>query len=396
MKKLLETTVAVLPGFVLAPGIVAQARFLESLLPIHVIDAEDRDIAYAMSATFLFDMAMIHGFIISALVVWWPSPWSGAWDSSDKKEGSVSSIGWRGFFCLRCINVPQTAENTLVPTGHRQGSPEAKGTKEKHMATNENHFTGKMKKLFSNRAVIVTAVTLLAATGIIIAATVSANKAKKPIVEETTPIAVTEPAETQATNSGKEEVTIPTYNGGETQSVNAEPEEPAAQFALPVSGQVFKGHDSTLQVYSNTMGDYRVHLGLDIATAPEAPVYAVADGTVEKVWTDAMMGTCVAVSHKDEVVSIYKNLSGTLADGIAVGKTVKQGQQLGIVGDTAVVEMADEPHLHFEMTSQGLSVDPMGYFSEKDQAALSQDTAFESTATESQTVTPTETTRGGK
>ena len=252
------------------------------------------------------------------------------------------------------------------------------------MATNENQFTGKMKRFFSNRAVIVTAVTLLAATGIIIAATLSANRAKKPLPEDTTAYAVTDPADTQATPSGKDEVTLPTYNGGETQSVNAEPEEPEAMFSLPVSGQVFKGHDSTLQVYSNTMGDYRVHLGLDIATAPEAAVCAAADGTVEKVWEDAMMGTCVAVSHKDETVSIYKNLSKTLADGIAVGKTVKQGQKLGAVGDTAVVEMADEPHLHFEVTVQGLSVDPMDFFSQKDQAALSQDTSYESGAAESQ------------
>ena len=252
------------------------------------------------------------------------------------------------------------------------------------MATNETEFTRKMKSLFRNRAVIVTAVTLLAATGIIIAVTVSANRAKKPMPEGTTTAAVVEPANTEATPSGKEEVTLPTYNGGETQSVNAEPEEPEALLSLPVSGQVFKGHDTTLQVYSNTMGDYRVHLGIDVATAPEAPVYAAADGTVEKVWEDAMMGTCVAITHKDDTVSIYKNLSKTLAVGIVAGKTVKQGQQLGIVGDTAVVEMADEPHLHFELTVNGLSVDPMDYFSRKDQAALSQDTAYESTAAESQ------------
>ena len=252
------------------------------------------------------------------------------------------------------------------------------------MATNETEFTRKMKSLFRNRAVIVTAVTLLAATGIIIAVTVSANRAKKPMPEDTTTAAVVDPANTEATPSGKEEVTLPTYNGGETQSVNAEPEEPEALLSLPVSGQVFKGHDTTLQVYSNTMGDYRVHLGIDVATAPEAPVCAAADGTVEKVWEDAMMGTCVAISHKDDTVSIYKNLSKTLAEGIAAGKTVKQGQQLGIVGDTAVVEMADEPHLHFELTVNGLSVDPMDYFSRKDQAALSQDTAYESTAAESQ------------
>jgi murein DD-endopeptidase MepM/ murein hydrolase activator NlpD len=141
------------------------------------------------------------------------------------------------------------------------------------------------------------------------------------------------------------------------------------------------------------MADYRVHLGVDMATAPEAPVYAAADGKVEKIWEDSMMGTCVALTHKDETVSIYKNLAKELAEGITAGAAVKQGQQLGIVGDTAVVEMADEPHLHFEVTAKGLSVDPLDYFSEKDVNALSEDTAFESGATESDTVkTPTDTT----
>ena len=252
------------------------------------------------------------------------------------------------------------------------------------MANNQNEFAGKMKHFFTNRAVIVTVVTLLVATGIIIAATVSANRAKKPtgdgnLVDNG---AVTG-KDTQATPSVKDEVTLPTYNGGQTQPVGADPEEPEAMMALPVTGKMFKGHDATIQVYSNTMGDYRVHLGVDIATAPEAPVYAAADGKVEKIWDDSMMGTCVAVTHKDETVSIYKNLSKDLAKDIAVGAEVKQGQQLGNVGDTAVVEMADEPHLHFEVTVKGLSVDPLELFSEEAAATLSEDNAFESDAVES-------------
>ena len=267
-------------------------------------------------------------------------------------------------------------------------SPQVKGTKEKHMSSNQNEFTRKMKKLVSNRAVVVTAVTLLVVTGIIVAATVSANRAKKPPV--TNPTVTTAASDTPP--SVTEEVTLPSYNGGETQPVGADPEEPEGIFTLPVSGQLYKGHDATIQVYSNTMGDYRVHLGVDIATAPEAPVYAAADGKVEKIWEDSMMGTCVALTHKDETVSIYKNLAKELAEGIAAGAAVKQGQQLGTVGDTAVVEMADEPHLHFEVTAKGISVDPLDYFSEKDVNALSEDTAYESGAVESDTVkNPTDT-----
>lgn len=251
------------------------------------------------------------------------------------------------------------------------------------MANNQNEFAGKMKHFFTNRAVIVTVVTLLVATGIIIAATVSANRAKKPTGDgNLVDTGAVTGKDTQATPPVKDEVTLPTYNGGQTQPVGADPEEPEAMMALPVTGKMFKGHDATIQVYSNTMGDYRVHLGVDIATAPEAPVYAAADGKVEKIWDDSMMGTCVAVTHKDETVSIYKNLAKDLAKDITVGAEVKQGQQLGNVGDTAVVEMADEPHLHFEVTVKGLSVDPLEFFSKEAAATLSEDNAFESGAVE--------------
>ncbi len=259
------------------------------------------------------------------------------------------------------------------------------------MATNETEFTSKMKKLCTNRAVIVTVVTLLVAVGIIIAVTVSANRAKRPTPGDDLTVSDTE-AGTADKPSGKGDETLPVYNGGETQPVGGNPSD--APYELPVSGKLLKGHDSTIQVYSNTMGDYRIHLGLDIATAAEAPVYAVADGKVEQVWEDAMMGNCVAVAHENDTVSIYKNLAAELAGGIAVGSTVKKGQQLGQVGDTAVVEMAEEPHLHFEMTVGGISVDPLDYFDAEAIAALSQDTAYESSAVES--VTTAETRPNGK
>lgn len=262
------------------------------------------------------------------------------------------------------------------------------------MANNQNEFSRKLKKLAGNRAVIVTVVTLLVATGIVVAATVSANRAKKPPVETTETTATA--TETQSAPSGSEEVTLPTYNDGETQPTAGDPTEPQAMMILPVSGLLYKDHDPTLQVYSNTMGDYRVHLGLDIATAPEAPVYAVADGKVEKVWEDSMMGTCVAVTHKDETVSIYKNLAKDLADGITVGAEVKQGDAIGRVGDTAVIEMADDPHLHFEVTVKGLSVDPCDFFSKADVDALSKDPAVESGAQSDVTTDSTGTRPNGK
>ena len=90
-----------------------------------------------------------------------------------------------------------------------------------------------------------------------------------------------------------------------------------------------------------------------------------------------MMGWCMAISHEGECVTVYKNLAETMAEGLSEGSLVKKGQLLGNVGDSAMMEIADEPHLHMEMTVKGLQVDPMDYFSQAVIASLSKDTAFE-------------------
>ncbi len=121
------------------------------------------------------------------------------------------------------------------------------------MATNENQFATKCKRFFANRAVLVTVVTLLVAAGIILAVTISANRSKNP-----TPVNPGESGTSAPTTPGTEapvinDETLPTYNGAETRPVGAEPEDEL--FALPVTGKLQKGHDTTIQVYSNTMGD---------------------------------------------------------------------------------------------------------------------------------------------
>lgn len=234
----------------------------------------------------------------------------------------------------------------------------------------------KMRGLLRNRAFVVTAVTLLVVFSVIIAATVAANRAKQNdgglpagSHSETT-------GESKPEQGGIGKETIPSYNGQETEPTAGNQTQTTA-FQLPVSGKLMKDHDPSMQVYSQTMGDYRAHLGVDIATEISAPVCAVAAGKVARVWNDPLMGTCVAVSHEGDVLSVYKNLAKTLAEGIEVGMTVKAGQQLGTVGDSSILEMADTPHLHLEMTVGGLAADPLDYFSKETVQTISKDTAFD-------------------
>ena len=47
----------------------------------------------------------------------------------------------------------------------------------------------------------------------------------------------------------------------------------------------------------------------------------------------------------------------------------ESGQLLGAVGDTALSEVAEEPHLHFEMEIDDVSVNPLDYISKESQEA---------------------------
>lgn len=222
------------------------------------------------------------------------------------------------------------------------------------------------KNLKENRAVYVTAITLLVALAVIVAATAVANRTKKPVETETEAPETKAPAvETEAMAPDSTEVM-----------------DKMPAFTLPVNGTLAKKHDATAQVFSNTMKDYRVHLGVDINTEQNAAVCAAADGTVSQIWEDALMGYCVAVVHGGDACTVYKNLAETLPEGIEEGVSVKAGQTIGYVGESAMVEIAEEPHLHFEMTVNGIAVDPLAYFEEEAVATLAKDESFEASTEE--------------
>ncbi len=150
--------------------------------------------------------------------------------------------------------------------------------------------------------------------------------------------------------------------GGEDSSedVMSEPELP--EFVAPSRGSVAKSHSETVLVYSLTMDDYRTHTGIDIAGKAGDIVVAAADGVVRSVYEDPMWGYCISVVHEGNAVSYYKNLSGDSIESIAVGDSVKAGDVIGAIGESALLEIADEPHLHFELKIDGVSVDPTDYF----------------------------------
>ena len=126
-------------------------------------------------------------------------------------------------------------------------------------------------------------------------------------------------------------------------------------------GFIQKGHDETLPVFSATMCEHRLHLGVDISGKVGDAVRVFADGTVEKIEKDYFWGQTVVVDHGNGLKSYYMNLSETLAEGIEVGKRLTAGAVIGAIGETANIECADSPHLHFELRLGDKPVNPTDY-----------------------------------
>lgn len=237
----------------------------------------------------------------------------------------------------------------------------------------ESEFFKKMKQVRVNRAIYLSAVVILLSLAVVLAITAATNRAKK------------NPSEESNLPSTGESVTDPTGSKPETDSTPDDKptvkDETPPELALPVaSGKLSEKHSVDVQVFSQTMQDWRVHLGIDISTEESAPVCAAAEGVVEQIWEDPMMGWCIALSHTGECVTVYKNLAKEMADGLTVGSSVQKGQLLGYVGDSALLEIAEEPHLHMEMTVKGLQVDPLEYFSTAVLNSLSEDSIYEEDA----------------
>lgn len=236
-------------------------------------------------------------------------------------------------------------------------------------------FKEKCKSLSKNRAAVVTFVVILLALTVILSVSIATNRAKKKFAIDETP------TDTSAGTARPDEGEPPLQDGTVEAPTHQDTEKPVSgnieefEMSLPASGVISKGHDTTIQVWSETMGDYRVHLGIDIVTDDGAPVYAAADGTVSKIWDDALMGRCVAISHGGEIYTFYKNLDSTLVSGLEEGSRVKAGDKIGEVGNTAIAELADEPHVHIEMTVKGLAVDPRDYFNKEAKDSLAQNNA---------------------
>lgn len=159
------------------------------------------------------------------------------------------------------------------------------------------------------------------------------------------------------TQNQKEDTNTTTTDKKEEQQTTEEQEDP--KFVKPVEGEISKEYAKENLVYSETLQEWTTHLGVDIKADKTTVVKAAADGKIKSIKNDPRYGLSIIIEHQNGFETLYANL--LTSEFVQVGEEVKQGQSIGTVGNTATFEIADEAHLHFEISKNNETLDPSQY-----------------------------------
>ena len=102
------------------------------------------------------------------------------------------------------------------------------------------------------------------------------------------------------------------------------------------------------------LGYTKMHKGVDFAAPRGTPVFAAADGKIERAGVFSSYGNYVKIRHNSKMATAYAHLQ-RFAPGIRPGSRVKQGQVIAYVGTTG---RSTGPHLHFEVMVNNVQVNP--------------------------------------
>lgn len=110
----------------------------------------------------------------------------------------------------------------------------------------------------------------------------------------------------------------------------------------PTNGKIIKNYNPAAKNY-----------GIEIAIAKDTPIKAVASGTILFAdWTPTK-GYVVIIKHKDELISVYKNISFLTK---AVRDNVRSGEVIGQAGSNEFQN--NSGNFYFELWKEGFPINP--------------------------------------
>lgn len=142
--------------------------------------------------------------------------------------------------------------------------------------------------------------------------------------------------------------------GGESVGVSAN------TYVVPMrNATIQKDYSGTELQFNDTLKQWEIHKAIDFIATDDTQVFAVANGTVSKVYNNYLEGGVVEISHDNGLVTVYKSLATEI--NVAVGDIVSAGDVIGNASETMAQELNSGAHLHFEMLVKGVKVDPNNY-----------------------------------
>jgi len=118
---------------------------------------------------------------------------------------------------------------------------------------------------------------------------------------------------------------------------------------IPVQGiTAAQLHDT----FSDSRAQGRVHEAIDIMAPRGTPVIAVADGTVEKLFTSVPGGLTIYQFEPSGRYAYYYAHLDRYADGLREKQAIRRGDVIGYVGSTGNADPS-APHLHFAIFELG-------------------------------------------
>ena len=114
-------------------------------------------------------------------------------------------------------------------------------------------------------------------------------------------------------------------------------------------------------------GTAAMHAGVDIPGPVGTPVYATADGMVDRAERSGGYGNLVELDHGKGIQTRYGHLSKILVEA---GTRVHRGQLIALMGSTG---RSTGPHLHYEVRIDGHAVNPVPFLQTADYLLAAQD-----------------------
>ncbi|WP_223797435.1 M23 family metallopeptidase [Sphingomonas nostoxanthinifaciens] len=107
-------------------------------------------------------------------------------------------------------------------------------------------------------------------------------------------------------------------------------------------------------------GSAAMHAGIDLSAPLGTPVYATADGMIDRAEWSGGYGNMVEVDHGKGLQTRFGHLSRIL---VHPGEKVTRGMLIGLVGSTG---RSTGNHLHYEVRIDGHAVNPIPFLQSAD------------------------------